>query len=136
MPEQYEKNRIEADDIQSLLQKVRVSPKQEYSDRFPNEMPTKLTVQLKNGQTYSVEKRDYEGFSTRPMSWETVIQKFEGLAEPYTSKELRDQIVETVQNFEQHSVSQLMDILTEVKLKPWKLINVRMQYAASQSIKK
>ncbi|WP_440999271.1 MmgE/PrpD family protein [Fodinibius sp. SL11] len=116
MPEQYQKNRIEADDIQSLLQKVKVSPKQEYSDRFPDEMPTKLTVHLKSGETHSIKKRDYEGFYTRPMSWDTIIQKFKGLAQPYTSEELRDQIIETVQDFEQHSVSDLMNLLTKVKL--------------------
>jgi len=116
MPEQYEKDRIEADDIQTLLKKVTVSPKQEYSDRFPDEMPTKLTVYLKKGETHSIEKRDYEGFHTRPMSWDTIIQKFEGLAEPYTSKDLRDQIVKTAQNLEQHSVSELMELLTKVKL--------------------
>ncbi|PAU93250.1 2-methylcitrate dehydratase [Aliifodinibius salipaludis] len=116
MPEQYQKNRIEADDIQSLLQKVKVSPKQEYSDRFPDEMPTKLTVHLKSGERHSIKKRDYEGFHTRPMSWDTIIQKFKGLAQPYTSEELRDQIIETVQDFEQHSVSDLMNLLTKVKL--------------------
>ncbi len=116
MPDQYEQNRIEANDIQSLLQKVKVSPKQEYSNRFPDEMPTKLTVHLKNGQTHSIEKSDYEGFHTRPMSWETIIQKFEGLAELYISKELGDQIVETVKNFEQYSISDLMKLLIKVKL--------------------
>lgn len=115
MPAQYKRDRIEADDIQTLLQKVKVSPKQEYSDRFPKEMPTKLTVHLKNGETHSIEKRDYEGFYTRPMSWETIIRKFEGLAEPFTTKELRNQIVETVQDFEQHSVSDLMRLLTDVR---------------------
>jgi len=116
MPEQYSKDRIKADDIQSLLQKVKVSPKQEYSDRFPDEMPTKLTVHLKNGESNSIEKRDYEGFHTRPMSWETIIKKFEGLAQPYTSKELRNQIVETVQDFEQYAVADLMELLTKVKI--------------------
>ncbi|MBN2731232.1 MAG: MmgE/PrpD family protein, partial [Balneolaceae bacterium] len=116
MPAQYNQERIESDDIQSLLQKVKVSPRQEYSDRFPDEMPTKLTVHLKNGKTHSIEKRDYEGFHTRPMSWETITRKFEGLAEPYASKELRNQIVETVQDFEQHAVSDLMKLLTKVQL--------------------
>ncbi len=116
MPEQYRQDRIEADDIQSLLQKVTVSPKQEYSDRFPDEMPTKLTVHLKNEESHFIEKRDYEGFHSRPMSWETIIQKFDGLVEPYTSKELREQITETVQNFEQHSVSDLMKLLAKVNL--------------------
>jgi len=115
MPAQYEPERIEADDIQSLLQKVKVSPKQEYSDRFPNEMPTKLIVYLKNGETHQIEKSDYEGFHTRPMSWDTIIQKFEGLAEPYTSSELREQIVEMTHNFEQHSVTELMELLKKVE---------------------
>jgi len=115
MPAQYKQDRIEADDIQSLLQKVKVSPKQEYSDRFPDEMPTKLTVHLKNGETHSIEKRDYEGFHTRPMSWETIIQKFEGLAEPYTSPELRERLKDTVRNFEHRSISDLMELLTAVE---------------------
>ena len=116
MPEQYKKSRIEADDIQSLLQKVQVSPKKEYSDRFPDEMPTKLTVHLSNGETREIEKSDYEGFHTRPMSWETITQKFEELAEPYTSKELQEQIKDHVRNFENHTVTELMSLLENVEL--------------------
>ncbi|MEX2463977.1 MAG: MmgE/PrpD family protein [Balneolaceae bacterium] len=117
LPAQYKQERIEADDIQSLLKRVKVSPKQEYSDRFPDEMPTTLTVQLKNGDTHSINKKDYEGFHTRPASWETIIEKFENLAEPYTSVDLREQIIEMVQDFENYSVSELMDLLKNVKLK-------------------
>ncbi|SHG49468.1 2-methylcitrate dehydratase [Fodinibius roseus] len=116
MPKQYRKKRIEADDIQSLLQKVQVSPKKEYSDRFPDEMPTKLTVHLKNGVTHEIEKRDYEGFHTRPMSWDTVIQKFEGLAKPYTSQELREEIIDHVTNFENYKVTDLMNLLKDVEI--------------------
>lgn len=116
MPEQYGGDRIKADDIQSLLKKVNVSPKQEYSDRFPDEMPVSLTVRLKDGETYKIEKNEYEGFHTRPMSWQTIIQKFDGLAKPYTTEALREHIVETVQDFEQHSVPDLMKLLRRVKL--------------------
>jgi 2-methylcitrate dehydratase len=116
MPAQYAQERIERDDIQSLLRKVNVSPNQAYSDRFPDEMPTKLTVHLKNGETCRIVKSDYEGFHTRPMSWQTVNKKFEGLAEPYTSFELREQIIEMVQDFEQHTVAELMKLLNEVAI--------------------
>ena len=115
MPEQYKKERIEADDIQSLLQKVKVSPNQEYGDRFPDEMPVKLMVHLKDGNTRQIEKTDYEGFHTRPMSWETIIQKFEKLAEPFTTADLRDQIINTVQNFEERSVDDLTQLLAKVQ---------------------
>lgn len=123
MPDQYEQDRIERDDIQSLLQKVKVSPKQEYSDRFPDEMPTKLTVHLKDGQSHQIEKNDYEGFHTRPMSWDTVSAKFEGLAEPFTTSELREQVIDMTKNFEQHSVSELMELLQEVNTEEKLLVN-------------
>jgi len=114
MPRQYEPKRIKRDDIQTLLQKVKVSPSREFSDRFPDEMPVKITVHLKNGNTHQVTKKDYEGFHTRPMSWETIIEKFEGLSKPYTSTELREKIVKMVRNFEKHKVSDLMELLVNV----------------------
>jgi 2-methylcitrate dehydratase len=116
MPAQYAQERIKRDDIQSLLRKVNVSPNQAYSDRFPDEMPTKLTIHLKNGETCRLVKSDYEGFHTHPMSWQTVSQKFKGLAEPYTTSELRGQIIEIVQDFEQHTVAELMKLLKEVAI--------------------
>ena len=33
-----------------------------------------------DGRVLVKEKRDYEGFHTRPMRWETVVQKFERLS--------------------------------------------------------
>jgi 2-methylcitrate dehydratase len=116
MPEQYKQDRIESEDIQSLLKKVTVSPKQAFSDRFPDEMPSKLTVRLKSGETYNIEKNDYEGFHTRPMSWETVNKKFSNLAKPYTSLELREQITALVNEFEHHSVGDLMRLLKKVEV--------------------
>ncbi|NBB77612.1 MAG: MmgE/PrpD family protein, partial [Bacteroidetes bacterium] len=101
MPEQYEQERIEAEDIQSLLQRVNVSPNQEFSKRFPGEMPVKLTVNLKDGNAFQIEKRDYE--------------KFERLADPYTSIDLREKIIHTIQNFEEHSLSDLTQLLAEVE---------------------
>lgn len=115
MPEQYREERIKADDIQSLLQKVKVSPSREFSDRFPDEMPAKLTVHRKDGQTHTVEKSDYEGFHTRPMSWETVIKKFEGLAAPYTNNEVRERLINMIRNLEEFSTKDLMRLLAKVK---------------------
>jgi len=115
MPAQYEIERIKRDDIQSLLRKVTVAPKKEYSDSFPDKMPVKLTIYMKNGEMCQIEKCDYEGFHTRPISWETVSKKFEGLAEPYATASVREQIEETVKNFEKYKVGGLMRLLKSVK---------------------
>ena len=117
LPAQYKQERIESDDIQQLLKKVKVEPGEDFSDRFPDEMPVSLTVHLKTGESHSLDKKDYEGFHTRPASWDTIIEKFEKLAGPYTSKNLRSQIIEMVQDFENHKVSDLMKLLANVEIK-------------------
>jgi 2-methylcitrate dehydratase len=79
-------------------------------------MPCRLTVHLNNNRTLEIEKDDYEGFHTRPMGWETVCEKFEKLAKPYTDGGLRHQIIDTVQHLEKHSVKELTQLLARVQI--------------------
>jgi 2-methylcitrate dehydratase len=83
MPEQYQPDRIQRQDVQALLRKILIRPSQDYSRRFPEEMPCRIIFTLSDGRTVAKEKRDYEGFRTRPMRWETVVQKFERLSARY-----------------------------------------------------
>lgn len=115
LPEQYEAERILRDDIQDLLQRFDVRPSQAYTDRFPEEVCTTLTITLKNGEKHSIDKIDYEGFSTRPMSWETVIAKFNGLSSPFTSEGTRMAIIDAVQNIEKIHVRDLISLLANLK---------------------
>ncbi|MEO0426763.1 MAG: MmgE/PrpD family protein [Pseudomonadota bacterium] len=111
LPAQYEGDRVTRDDIQSLLKRFTVRPKQEYTDRFPQEVCTDVTVTLKDGTKHAVTKTDYEGFNTRPMSWETVEAKFTDLATPFTSERTRRAIVDAVKNLEQMRVRDFAAIL-------------------------
>lgn len=61
------------------------------------------------------EKRDYEGFRTRPMSWETAVKKFEQLVSPYTERSLCQEIVRAVSNLESVQVSDLTNLLGKVR---------------------
>ena len=88
-----------ADDVQGLLRKVEVQPADDLSEHFPREMPCRLHVLTKSGEC-EVEKRDYEGFSTRPIYWERATEKFERLAAPYANGKLRDSIAYTVRHVE------------------------------------
>ena len=80
LPEQYTAERIRSDDVQELLGRVAISPHEDLSRRFPQEHPCRLRLVLRNGHTLTHEKGDYEGFWTRPMRWETVVDKFDLLA--------------------------------------------------------
>lgn len=115
LPPQYQPERIRRSDVQEFLKKVTVRPVEALSRRFPGEMPCRLTVKLKDGRELSKEKQDYEGFHSRPMQWETVAQKFHHLGEPYTEASLRNAILDAVSNLDGISVTELTQLLRQVK---------------------
>jgi 2-methylcitrate dehydratase len=79
MPAQFENSRILKADVQALLQRVEVRPAADLTARFPAEHACRLRLHLANGQTLTAEKSDYEGFLTRPMSWQRAKNKFDRL---------------------------------------------------------
>ena len=113
-PAQYMPERIARKDVQTLLHKVTIQPDESFSKRFPAEMPCRIQITLNDGRTLAVEKQDYEGFYTRPMSWEQAVAKFERLAAPFTAAEQRASIVETVAHLETKDVAQLTGLLRAV----------------------
>jgi 2-methylcitrate dehydratase len=114
MPDQYRPERIQREDVQTLLRKVLVRPLENYSQRFPEEMPCRIVLTLRNGQRLVNEKKDYEGFHSRPMHRETVVRKFEELSTPYTLPSLRRKIRDAVFDLENVRVSDLTRLLARV----------------------
>jgi 2-methylcitrate dehydratase len=111
MPAQYEPERITRSDVQSLLRRVNVVANPEYSKRFTDEHCCRITVTMKEGRFFTKEKVDYEGFHTRPMSWERVREKFEGLAEDVIDSARREEIVDAVKRLDGIAVKDLMSLL-------------------------
>ncbi len=114
LPAQYRQERIVKDDIQTLLKKIEVKENPAYSDRFPEEEACDITINFANGEQLYIEKYDYEGFTTRPASWQFIEQKFTNLSSPFTTPALRETIIDIVKNFEKHNVSALMAVLAKV----------------------
>ncbi len=110
-PAQYVPERIVGEDVQTLLQKVTIQPNDAFTKRFPIEMPYRIQIKLKDGRTLAIEKQDYEGFYTRPMSWEKAVAKFECLAGPFTGIAQRTTIIELVAHLETKEVAQLTEVL-------------------------
>ncbi|MGB6063422.1 MAG: hypothetical protein WBG50_01350 [Desulfomonilaceae bacterium] len=117
MPEQYRSERIQSDDIQALLRKISVTPSDDYSRRFPDEVPCRITVSLRNGTKISREVTDYEGFHTRPMSWKSEIAKVQALAAKHCNTSLLGEIVEAVAELDAIDVSDLTRLLEKIREK-------------------
>jgi 2-methylcitrate dehydratase len=114
LPSQYLPGRILQPDVQELLRKVKIQPSQEFSQRFPAEMPTRLRIKLQDGSEFVKEKRDYEGFLTRPMHWSTVVDKFEHLSQSHLSRKSQKKIEDTVMNLEVLPIRDLVSLLEKV----------------------
>ncbi|MBF6613333.1 MAG: MmgE/PrpD family protein [Chloroflexi bacterium] len=113
-PAQYLPERIVREDVQTLLRQVIVRPDPGFSKRFPAEMCCRIRVQLADGRELTVEKRDYEGFLTRPMSWEQLAIKLDHLATPYTDAATRREIVQMVSDLDTIQISVLTRLLARI----------------------
>jgi 2-methylcitrate dehydratase len=114
MPAQYRSARIRAHDVQTLMKRVSVRPSWAYSNRFPDAMACRVEVKRRGHEAVAVEKQDYEGFHTRPISWEGAVAKFDSLAAPYAHAALRAEIVDGVAKLERIRVSDLTELLGQV----------------------
>ncbi len=132
MPGQYAPDRIQRQDVQDLLCRVTVRPHEAYSRRFPEEMPCRIAVTLKNGRVLSRETRDYPGFFTQPMSWEGAFAKFTALTEPFASATLRTRIGEAVHDLERQRVADLMRLLAKVRA-PAALVRAPDAYSVKET---
>ncbi len=114
-PAQYRVERILRDDVQTLLKKVHVRPVEEFSLKFPEAMPCKIVAHLKHGRHLSRVTDDYEGFFTRPMSFERCREKFDSLASPAIDESLRFKIVEAVSSLENIKIRELTTLLEKAR---------------------
>jgi 2-methylcitrate dehydratase len=115
MPEQYTTERINRRDVQEFLNKVSIHPTDEFSKCFPDEMPCRLTITLRDGRVLGKEVHDYPGFITQPMSWEVAFEKFERLTGPFTTVSSRRSIADAVKNLESIQVRDLTRLLDSIE---------------------
>ncbi len=111
-PDQLTDERVRRDDVQDLMRRVWVRQREELSLRYPNEMPSRVTVLLRDGHEHTGEKVDFHGFwRTRPLGWDDAIGKFERLASPGLDAKLRREIPEAVWALDEIPVSELCELL-------------------------
>jgi 2-methylcitrate dehydratase len=114
-PAQLESKRIAKPDVQGLLRKVKVKPDDGFTARYPDEVPSRVTVRLKGGKSHSHEVKDFPGFATRPFTWEDSGKKFDQLMAGRADKGLGQEIKDAVRSFENIQVKDLMKLLINVK---------------------
>lgn len=114
MPAQYDSQRILRADVQNLLRRITVRPSEELSEGFPQQMPCRIIVFLKNGKMFAKDKWDYEGFHTRPMSWDSVTAKFNALAANNVDSSMLNEVIQVIRDIELIKVREFTRLLSVI----------------------
>jgi 2-methylcitrate dehydratase len=115
-PAQCTPERMRRDDVQSLLHRVDVQPVDGFTRRYRVEMPSRVTISLHDGRTFSVEKADYVSVRSRPVTFEAAIAKFEHLTAGYVDAPLRREIASAVRALDAIPIADLTGILREAHM--------------------
>jgi 2-methylcitrate dehydratase len=116
MPAQFAAQRLQGADVQALLCRVVVRPLADYSARFPEEMPSRVTVTLADGRIVTRALCDYPGFRTRPQSWDDAVAKFTTLTASRIPESARDDVVHAVRDLDHIAVGELTRLLGDLPL--------------------
>jgi 2-methylcitrate dehydratase len=87
---------------------------QRSSARYPREVPSRVTVRLNDGKSYSHEVKSYPGFPTRPFTWDEIGAKFDKLVAGRADDGLAREIKAAVRSLETIQVKDLMKLLGHV----------------------
>jgi Uncharacterized protein involved in propionate catabolism len=111
LPGQYAPERIRRDDAQKLLRRIVARPRSDYSSRFPAEMAVRVIITLTDGRVFDLERYDYPGFSTRPMTWDEAVAKFRALGERKVDTALLTEISSAIRELDHITVAELTRLL-------------------------
>jgi 2-methylcitrate dehydratase len=114
-PAQLEAARIQAPDAQAMVARVEVRSDEQLTARFPQELCARVTVRTKDQRVLKKEHIGYEGGLDNPMSWDRVVEKFHWLSEGSADDDLRGRLIETVQQLDTRPVSDLINLLAQVR---------------------
>jgi len=114
MPAQFTRQRVTSPDVQALLQKVSARPNASYTAQYPNRMPAKITVRLKDGTTLEHEVQDCPGMPSDPFTWKDAVEKFDQLVADRIDSDLANEIMDAVHSLEHIKVKDLMALLARI----------------------
>ncbi len=110
--EQFDEERIKDPRIQAVLPKIKGEASEEFEKMFPEKQPSKVTIRLKSGETYSARLDYPKGDPREPMSEEDLDNKFRGLCAGLLSEARQTEIKQAIWNLETfENIGEFMGLL-------------------------
>ena len=110
--EQFDEERIKDARIQAVLPKIKGEASEEFEKMFPEKQPSKVTIRLKSGETYSARLDYPKGDPREPMSEEDLDNKFRGLCTGLLTEARQAEIKQAIWNLETfENIGEFMGLL-------------------------
>ena len=98
--DQFSEDRIDAPEIQRVLQKIQGEASEEFEEMFPEKQPSRVTITLQDGTTHSAEVEYPKGDPREPMTDEEIKTKFRALADNLIIPDRQEEIIDRIMAFE------------------------------------
>lgn len=86
--------------VRAMLAKVEIIADPELNKLYPQKFPGVVTIETKDGKSYTMEQYYPKGDVMNPISDEELKEKFRGLVAPTFTKERTEQIINAVEHLE------------------------------------
>lgn len=99
--EEYTNDCVKRPDVLECMNKIEIKHTPELDRYFPESFPTKITITMEDGKTYTREVRYPKGDPENPLSWKEMIQKFERCTVNVNIQpEKQSRLIEQIRNLE------------------------------------
>jgi 2-methylcitrate dehydratase PrpD len=86
--------------IKALMEKVYCVKNPELDKLYPKHWPATAEIKTKDGKVFSIRLEYPKGDPENPLTWDELIEKFDGLASTIYSEPRREKMIEQVKNIE------------------------------------
>jgi 2-methylcitrate dehydratase len=111
-PASFEERRFTDPALVDLMQRVRVTAREDFERAFPEKKPARVVLSLKDGRQVEKQVDFPKGDPRNPMTDEELEEKFRGLTEKHYSKRKQDDVIRGIRSLEEaESVGEIMALL-------------------------
>ncbi len=110
---QFTDQRINAADIKTMINRVKVVGEDRFEAMFPEKKPAAAVIRTIGGECYEAEVEFPTGDYRNPLSDDALLKKFNSLVEDKIPREKADRIIESIMDLENcEDVRELMSVLS------------------------
>lgn len=96
--DEYVLENIQSSQVKALMEKVFCEKDKRLAEEFPKKWPAWTNILTTGGQTYTAAIDYPKGDPENPLTWDELIDKFNGLTAPLFSPEKRIEIIDSIQH--------------------------------------